>query len=116
MRRRGRGPGGGVSRSRSSESGPVAGTGCPRTRGGRSVAGVHPAIQPDRRVLVLSADARTPAEVASLLCARGYGDSGMTVLSQLGGPAERIVAAKAADWASRSTTPAAAQGMDAGPN
>ena len=67
-------------------------------------------IQPGRRVLVLSADGRTPAEVASLLRARGYGDSEMTVLSQLGGPRERVVLGTAAMWADPATAPPSPSG------
>ena len=43
--------------------------------------------RPGRRVLVLSAGAATPAEVAALLADRGWGDRALTVLEQLGGPA-----------------------------
>src|SRR5207248_2332652 len=83
---------------------------------GRSVAVVHPAIQPGRRVLVLSADRRTPVEVASLLASRGYGDSEMTILSQLGGPGERVVTAKAASWARRSALSWPARDTGDGPD
>ncbi|GAA1696551.1 precorrin-6y C5,15-methyltransferase (decarboxylating) subunit CbiE [Fodinicola feengrottensis] len=65
---------------------------------GRSVAAVHPEVQPGRKVLVLSADARTPAEVAALLTARGYGDSRLWVLEQLAGPARRTLEGRAASW------------------
>ncbi len=59
------------------------------------VESLHPAVQPGRRLLVLGAD---PAAVTALLTARGYGDSTVTVLEQLGGPAARIVAGTAAAW------------------
>ncbi|GAA0805743.1 precorrin-6y C5,15-methyltransferase (decarboxylating) subunit CbiE [Spirilliplanes yamanashiensis] len=59
------------------------------------VAALHPAVQPGRRVLVLGADV---AQVAALLTARGYGDSPVTVLEQLGGPAERVLTGTAAAW------------------
>lgn len=49
-----------------------------------------PRLQPNRRVLVLSADEATPQAVAALLAAHGFGASQMTVLEALGGPAERI--------------------------
>jgi precorrin-6Y C5,15-methyltransferase (decarboxylating) len=45
-------------------------------------------LVPGRRVLVLSADATTPAQLAALLVERGYGPSRMTVLGDLGGEAE----------------------------
>jgi precorrin-6Y C5,15-methyltransferase (decarboxylating) len=59
---------------------------------------VHPQVQPGRRLLVLSWGAHTPAEVAALLVARGYGSSRLTVLEQLGGPSERVRTAPASDW------------------
>ncbi|XVU23855.1 precorrin-6y C5,15-methyltransferase (decarboxylating) subunit CbiE [Actinoplanes sp. CA-054009] len=45
-------------------------------------------LNPGRRILVLSRDASTPASVASLLSSAGYASASLTVLSQLGGPAE----------------------------
>jgi precorrin-6B C5,15-methyltransferase / cobalt-precorrin-6B C5,C15-methyltransferase len=57
---------------------------------GRRIETLIPHLQPDARVLVLSADARTPGEVAGLLRARGFGTSDVHVLEALGGPRERI--------------------------
>ena len=57
---------------------------------GRPVELVQPFIQPGVRLLALSSNASTPAEVARLLCERGYGRSRLTVLSHLGGEAERV--------------------------
>ncbi len=57
---------------------------------------LHPAVQPGRRLLVLGADG---AQVATLLTTRGYGDSPLTVLEQLGGPAERVRTGTARSWA-----------------
>ncbi len=65
---------------------------------GHSVELVHPHVQPGRRLLVLSWGAQTPAEVAGLLVARGYGSSSVTVLEHLGGPSERVRTAQAAEW------------------
>ena len=65
---------------------------------GRPIELLHPAIQPDRRLLVLSTDGDSPARVAALLTARGYGASELTVLEQLGGPAERQLLGTAAGW------------------
>ncbi len=45
-------------------------------------------LAPGRRVLVLSADETTPAQLAALLSDRGYGDSRMVVLGDLGGASE----------------------------
>jgi precorrin-6Y C5,15-methyltransferase (decarboxylating) len=59
---------------------------------------LHPHLQPGRQLLVLSRGARTAADVAQLLVARGYGSSEFTVLEQLGGPSERIRSAQAASW------------------
>jgi precorrin-6Y C5,15-methyltransferase (decarboxylating) len=59
---------------------------------------VHPHVQPGRRILILSWGAHTPAEVAALLVARGYGASAITVLEQLGGPSERVRTSPAAEW------------------
>jgi precorrin-6Y C5,15-methyltransferase (decarboxylating) len=56
-------------------------------------------LNPGRRVLVLARDAGTAAEVAALAAAAGFGTARVTVLSQLGGPAERIVSAVAEGWA-----------------
>jgi precorrin-6B C5,15-methyltransferase / cobalt-precorrin-6B C5,C15-methyltransferase len=63
------------------------------------VESVLAVVNPGQRVLVLSAGARTPGEVASLLTAHGYGSSRLTVLSRLGGPDEQVVSATAASWA-----------------
>jgi precorrin-6B C5,15-methyltransferase / cobalt-precorrin-6B C5,C15-methyltransferase len=57
---------------------------------GRPVELLHPAVQPNRRVLVLSADGSTPARVVELLHARGFGPSTVTVLEDLGGPGENV--------------------------
>jgi precorrin-6Y C5,15-methyltransferase (decarboxylating) len=56
-------------------------------------------INPGRRVLVLSAGAHTPAAVAALLVQRGHGSAVLTVLEQLGGDGERLVAGTADSWA-----------------
>jgi precorrin-6Y C5,15-methyltransferase (decarboxylating) len=66
---------------------------------GRPVETLHPAIAPGRRLVVLSTDAGSPAAIAGLLNGRGYGPSRVTVLEQLGGPAERIVTGTADGWA-----------------
>ena len=53
---------------------------------GRDVHRVNRVLAPGRRVLVLGS---TSAALGDLLTARGYGDSRMTVLEELGGPGER---------------------------
>jgi len=67
---------------------------------GHPVERVHPHVQPGRRLLILSWGAQTPAEVAELLVARGYGSSELTVLEQLDGPSERVRSTRAAEWSS----------------
>ncbi len=56
------------------------------------------AVNPGRRVLILSAGAATPGRVASLLTGHGYGRSTLTVWSQLGGPDETAVRGVAETW------------------
>lgn len=65
---------------------------------GRPVAAVAAALHDGRRVLVLSAGADTPAEVAALLTDRGFGPSRLTVLAQLGAEAEAAYEGVAAAW------------------
>ncbi|RKE22643.1 precorrin-6y C5,15-methyltransferase (decarboxylating) subunit CbiE [Streptomyces sp. TLI_171] len=65
---------------------------------GRAPEALHAALYPGRRVLVLSADASTPALVARLLVGRGYGPSRVRVLEQLGGPAEAVREGVADGW------------------
>ncbi|MER6694996.1 precorrin-6y C5,15-methyltransferase (decarboxylating) subunit CbiE, partial [Streptomyces minutiscleroticus] len=66
---------------------------------GRPAARLAAALHDGRRLLVLSADAGTPGEVAALLRDRGFGPSRMRVLEQLGGEKERVGAeATADDW------------------
>jgi precorrin-6Y C5,15-methyltransferase (decarboxylating) len=50
------------------------------------------------RLLVLSADGTTPAAVAALLTAHGFGASRMTVFEHLGGDHERRIDERADDW------------------
>ena len=69
------------------------------TAHGRAAEQVIPYFWPGARLLILTAGSQTPGEVARLLAARGYGDSRMTVLANLGGPEERRIEATAAGWA-----------------
>jgi precorrin-6B C5,15-methyltransferase / cobalt-precorrin-6B C5,C15-methyltransferase len=64
---------------------------------GRDVAHIQPHILPGSRVLALTTDARTTVAVADLLVARGYGQSQLSVLENLGGPDERIAAFSATE-------------------
>ncbi|MFI7385146.1 precorrin-6y C5,15-methyltransferase (decarboxylating) subunit CbiE [Streptomyces sp. NPDC049813] len=65
---------------------------------GRPADRLAAALHDGRRVLVLSAGAATPAEVAALLTDRGYGPSRLTVLEQLGTEAEAAYDGAAATW------------------
>lgn len=55
-------------------------------------------LAPGHRILVLSADASTPAAVGRLLAESGFGASLLTVLENLGGPDERRTEADARSW------------------
>ncbi|MGV9387721.1 precorrin-6y C5,15-methyltransferase (decarboxylating) subunit CbiE [Streptomyces olivaceus] len=69
---------------------------------GRPTARLAAALHDGRRLLVLSADAGTPGEIAALLRDRGFGPSRMRVLEQLGGVKERTGEAGTADgWPER---------------
>lgn len=61
----------------------------------------HTAVRRGGQAVVLSRDASTPATLARLLTETGRGDSELTVLEQLGGPAERRRSAAAREWAAR---------------
>ncbi|MET9430879.1 MULTISPECIES: precorrin-6y C5,15-methyltransferase (decarboxylating) subunit CbiE [unclassified Streptomyces] len=66
---------------------------------GRPLASLAAALHDGRRVLVLSAGAATPGEVAALLRERGFGPSALHVLEQLGSPErERVLTGTADDW------------------
>ncbi|MGP2441307.1 precorrin-6y C5,15-methyltransferase (decarboxylating) subunit CbiE [Streptomyces sp. JW3] len=64
---------------------------------GRPAPRLAAALHHGRRLLVLSADAATPATVAALLRDRGFGPSRMRVLERLGAPEEHTSAAATAD-------------------
>ncbi|MEV4517365.1 precorrin-6y C5,15-methyltransferase (decarboxylating) subunit CbiE [Dactylosporangium sp. NPDC049525] len=57
---------------------------------GRSVDALRRVLHDGRRVLVLSAGAGTPAQVAQILREAGFDAGGVTVLESLGGPDERV--------------------------
>ncbi len=57
---------------------------------GRPAATLRPWLQPTARLVVLSADADTPREVASLLVAHGVPAATLHVMEALGGPRERV--------------------------
>jgi precorrin-6Y C5,15-methyltransferase (decarboxylating) len=55
-------------------------------------------LAPGRRIIVLSADGTTPAHVARMLVEAGYGDSVMTVLTNLGADDESRTDSTAKAW------------------
>jgi precorrin-6Y C5,15-methyltransferase (decarboxylating) len=65
---------------------------------GRPLETLAPSLQPDRRVLMLSADATTPAAVARYLTQRGFEKTRLHLLEALGGRRERVRSATAADF------------------
>lgn len=65
---------------------------------GRRASLVLRELAPGRRVLVLSSDETTPAEVAALLSDAGYGASAMSVLSDLGSAEFARVDGVATSW------------------
>lgn len=66
---------------------------------GRPIETLAPHLQPEARLLVLSADAGTPLQVCAYLCARGFGASTVHLMEYLGGPRERIRTASAGGFA-----------------
>ncbi|MGV0744714.1 precorrin-6y C5,15-methyltransferase (decarboxylating) subunit CbiE [Mycolicibacterium sp. XJ870] len=67
-------------------------------------AAPHTAVRRGGRAIVLSRDGAGPATLARLLTESGRGDSELTVLEQLGGPAERRRDGTARDWATTAPT------------
>jgi len=65
---------------------------------GRRLETLNAHLAPAARLLILSEDGGTPAEVARALVERGYGGSAMTVLEHMGGPEERRVDGTARTW------------------
>lgn len=65
---------------------------------GRPLALVQPHVFPGARLLILSENGGTPAQLAALLRQRGFGPSPLTVLEHMGGPREKRLDGNAADW------------------
>ncbi|CAH2784865.1 MAG: Precorrin-6Y C(5,15)-methyltransferase [decarboxylating] (EC [uncultured Paraburkholderia sp.] len=65
---------------------------------GWPLASVNAYLHDGARVFVLSADGGTPAALAALLNARGFGATRMSVLEHLGGDAERRIDGRADQW------------------
>lgn len=65
---------------------------------GRPSALLNGVLYPGAKLLVLSADAQTPAIATQILTERGFGESPITVLEHLGGTRERHIQGTAKDW------------------
>ncbi len=66
---------------------------------GRPVEQMIAFIQPDVRLLILTTGAETPAQIARFLSERGFGQSRMTVLANMGGADEARFDGMAESWA-----------------
>ena len=65
---------------------------------GRPLETIRAFLAPGQRLLVLSHDGATPAQVAAQLTAVGYGASTLTVFAHMGGPDETSVTERADRW------------------
>ncbi|MCY4407898.1 MAG: precorrin-6y C5,15-methyltransferase (decarboxylating) subunit CbiE [Rhodospirillaceae bacterium] len=65
---------------------------------GRPLETIRAHLAPGQRLLVLSHDGATPAQVAAQLTAVGYGASTLTVFAHMGGPDEACVTERAERW------------------
>ncbi|MCK0167892.1 precorrin-6y C5,15-methyltransferase (decarboxylating) subunit CbiE [Jannaschia sp. S6380] len=65
---------------------------------GRPVHQMIAFIQPDARLLILTTGAETPGQIAKFLAERGFGQSRMTVLANMGGPSESRFDGIAETW------------------
>ncbi len=77
---------------------PVADCAC-LTVHGRSIDLLAPSLVAGQRLLVLSEDGDTPAQIARWLVARGWGPSRLTMLARMGGPEETVASGIAESWA-----------------
>jgi precorrin-6Y C5,15-methyltransferase (decarboxylating) len=64
----------------------------------RAVENVYMHFHPGARLLILTRNGETPAQIADALCQRGYGPSRMTVLESMGGPDEARRDGTAEGW------------------
>jgi len=68
---------------------------------GRPMETALPEIIPGARLVLLTHDANTPAQIAGLLVQQGFGGSRITALSHMAGPDETRVDGTASDWSGR---------------
>lgn len=66
---------------------------------GRPVEQMIAFIQPDARLLVLTTDGTSPAQIARFLTERGFGQSKLVALANMGGEKEERFEGLAQDWA-----------------
>ena len=66
---------------------------------GRPVHQMVAFIQPDQKLIILTTGAETPAQIAKFLSDRGFGQSEMTVLANMGGKKEQRFEGLADNWA-----------------
>lgn len=57
---------------------------------GRPIHLIRPLLQDGARILALTSNGRSPAEIADLLASSGFGSSRFHILEALGGPAEAV--------------------------
>ena len=89
---------------------PLAAVDC-LTVHGRALTAVNRHLVPGKRLLVLSWDGGTPAKLAALLVERGFGESNITVLANMGGDETRAdTAAQNAAWEVQKASERAARG------
>ena len=67
---------------------------------GRSIDRVRYFLSPGTRMIILSHDGETPAQIASILRETGFGKSAITVLTNMSGPEEDMLANTADEWGS----------------
>lgn len=72
---------------------------------GQEITRLRPALHPGRRLLVLTSDGDSPAAIARLLCADGFGPTRLTLFGALSGPRESRMDGLAMDFQSISADP-----------
>lgn len=65
---------------------------------GRPLESLNLHLAPGARLVVLARDGDSPAEVAQLLTAKGFGASSITVLEHMGGDKEKRIEGEAQSW------------------
>lgn len=78
---------------------PVAEVEC-LTVHGRAIDRIRYFLGPNIRMIILSHDGETPAQVASILRETGYGKSAVAVFTHISGPEEDMIASTADEWVS----------------